>query len=203
MPLKESDIRKFETGAIRDSEENKNDYEGFFHPLVIRVFGDYMTKHRKQSDGKLRASDNWQKGIPLSVYIKSLWRHFLDLWTIHRGYRAEDPFNNATEDREKISIEDACCGIMFNAMGYLAEHLKSIRNQQIDNIALSCSKSQCKCDKAEKIKQSVLCRHMENCSFKDCYHHGPHAEVFSCLTTTCPHVNKKMFCLPTGEDNGK
>lgn len=105
-------IKQYDTGATRDTDEGKNDYEGFLNPLVIKTFGDYMSKHRKQSDGKLRASDNWQKGINQEDYMKSLWRHLMDLWLFHRGYSGRD------------TITDALCGIMFNAQGYLLEHLK-------------------------------------------------------------------------------
>ncbi len=104
-------MRHFETGATRDSDETKNDYEGFISPLMIERFGDYMTKHRKQADGQLRDSDNWQKGIPKQAYMKSMWRHFLDLWKAHRGYPSED-------------IEDSLCALIFNVQGYMHEHLK-------------------------------------------------------------------------------
>lgn len=113
-------MRKFSSGATRDSNEGKNDYEGFYSPLVIEAFGDYMTVHRKQADGKLRDSDNWQKGIPLNAYIKSLWRHFLDLWYLHRGYNRVDKI-----DGHEITKKEACCAILFNIQGYLYEILKT------------------------------------------------------------------------------
>lgn len=105
-------MRTFETGATRDSEENKNDYEGFLSPLVIKRYGDYMHKHRLQADGKLRDSDNWQKGIPKDAYMKSGWRHFVDWWCEHRGFPSRE------------GIEDALCALLFNIMGYLHEILK-------------------------------------------------------------------------------
>lgn len=105
-------MRTFTTGATRDNDTNKNDYEGFLNPLVIKRFGDYMHKHRLQANGKLRDSDNWQKGIPKNAYIKSAWRHFLDWWSGHRGYKGKE------------DLEDILCALMFNVMGYLYEHLK-------------------------------------------------------------------------------
>lgn len=105
-------MRQFKTGATRDNDENKNDYEGFLSPLVIKAYGDYMTKHRKQADGKLRASDNWQKGMPKDCYIKSAWRHFHDWWMEHRGFGSRE------------GIIDALCGLLFNVMGYLHEILR-------------------------------------------------------------------------------
>ena len=104
--------RNFETGAYRDTDIGKNDYEGFLCPLVLEAYGNYMHKTRFQSDGKLRDSDNWQKGIPKKQYIKSAWRHFLDLWKYHRGHKI------------KGEIDDAICGLLFNIMGYYHEHLK-------------------------------------------------------------------------------
>jgi hypothetical protein len=119
-------VRTFETGATRDSVEGKHDYEGFLSPLVLERFGEYMTAHRVQSDGSLRDSDNWQKGMPKAEYLKSAWRHFLDWWKLHRGYTVVDPRTG-----KPVTIEDALCAIFFNVQGYLHEILRSRRaNQQ-------------------------------------------------------------------------
>lgn len=106
-------LREFETGATRDTSEGKLDYEGFLSPTVLKRYAGYLDKHRTQSDGVIRASDNWQKGIPPDVYMKSLCRHFFDVWEIHRG-------KLCTEE----AFEEALCGVMFNSMGYLFETLK-------------------------------------------------------------------------------
>lgn len=111
-------MRQFSTGATRDTDEGKFDPEGFFSPVVLLRFSEYMAKNRVQADGNTRASDNWQRGIPKDAYIKSLWRHFHDLWLHHRGW--------SEEARE--SKEEALCAIMFNVMGYLYEELKDVRN---------------------------------------------------------------------------
>ena len=112
-------MRQFDTGATRDSETGKNDYEGFLSPAVIETYGDYMHRHRTQADGSLRASDNWQKGIPKDVYMKSLWRHLLDVWFIHRGHKRIDK-----NIGKEITLKEALCAVLFNAMGYLHETLK-------------------------------------------------------------------------------
>ena len=122
-------MRNFDSGATRDYDTNKNDYEGFLHPLVIERYGNYMTKHRVQADGKLRDSDNWQKGIPKDAYIKSLWRHFLDVWFIHRGFQRFDKQRN-----EEITMDEALCAILFNVMGYLYEVLKDNKKEDRPNI---------------------------------------------------------------------
>lgn len=104
--------RVFTTGATRNNDIDLPDYEGFLSPLVLDAFGRYMHKHRHLKDGSMRASDNWQKGIPLDAYIKSGWRHFMDWWKFHRGLQGRD------------NMEEALCALMFNVMGYLHEHLK-------------------------------------------------------------------------------
>lgn len=107
-------IRQFETGATRDTDIGKLDYEGFLSPLVLRRYAEYMHSHRIQPDGALRDSDNWQKGIPRDQYMKSMWRHFMDVWTAHRGYGyGSDEW-----------LETALCAVLFNVCGYLHEILK-------------------------------------------------------------------------------
>ena len=109
-------MREFETGATRGSNEKKLDYEGFLSPVVLKCYASYMHEHRKQVDGKLRASDNWQKGMPKDEYMKSLLRHTIDVWTLHRGRMVIDP-----ETGSVVTLREALCGVLFNAMGMLFE----------------------------------------------------------------------------------
>lgn len=106
-------VRKFDSGATRDLDINKHDYEAFLSPLVIERYAEYMHKNRHLTDGSLRDGDNWQKGIPFAAYAKSEWRHHVDFWKEHRGIATRD------------GMEDACCAILFNVMGYLHEYLKA------------------------------------------------------------------------------
>ena len=105
-------IRKFDSGATRDMDTNKLDYEGFFSPVVMQRYAEYMHRNRRMLDGSLRASDNWQKGIPIEQYMKSLARHFMEVWLWKRGMPIKD------------TISNALCGVMFNAMGMLFEMIK-------------------------------------------------------------------------------
>lgn len=108
-------MREFVGGAIRDSVEGKYDYEGFFSPLVIEAYGEYMHKHRKQADGKMRDSDNWQKGFGddhYGVCMKSAWRHFIDMWKERRGMKTKD------------GLKAAIMGVLFNVMAYAHKYLK-------------------------------------------------------------------------------
>lgn len=118
-------IRTFETGATRDQDIDKFDYEGFLSPQVLEEFAKYMHSHRRQSDGSMRASDNWQKGIPFDAYMKSLWRHFMDLWKAHRGLPAP-------------SKKESLCAMLFNVQGYLLEEIK---REETENFAKDCSEA--------------------------------------------------------------
>lgn len=117
-----NEMRNFSTGATRNSDEGKYDYEGFISPLVLERYGEYMNKHRKQADGKLRDSDNWQKGIPKTAYMKSGWRHFIDWWKEHRGIATKD------------GIEEAMMALLFNVMGYAHEYLKEKNTTDLDKL---------------------------------------------------------------------
>lgn len=107
-------MRQYESGATRDTDTDKLDYEGFLSPLVLEEYARYMHKHRIQADGNLRDSDNWQKGIPKEDYMKSMWRHFMDVFKNHRGVPADE------------DIKTALCAVLFNASGYLHEAMKNL-----------------------------------------------------------------------------
>jgi hypothetical protein len=126
-PSPEPLIRTFETGATRNLDTNKLDYDGFFCPMSMHRFAEYMHSHRRQKDGKMRDADNWQKGIGFDVYIKSMFRHFMDLRLLHKGKVALSP-----EDQHEITIDEALCAIMFNVQGYLHEYLKAKEKESSD-----------------------------------------------------------------------
>jgi len=106
-------IRVFATGANRNADTGKHDFDGFISPLALEAFGTYMHFNRLLENGTVRDSDNWQKGIPLTAYMKSMWRHFLDAWRYHRGLSVHE------------NIVWALCGLWFNVQGYLHEVLKA------------------------------------------------------------------------------
>lgn len=112
LDIQTSDIRTFPTGATRNLDEGKLDYEAFLSPLVLERFAQYMNTHRMQANGEMREGDNWQKGMPQDSYMKSGWRHHMDWWKEHRGIPTE------------AGVEEALCAVIFNAQGYLLEHLK-------------------------------------------------------------------------------
>jgi hypothetical protein len=103
-------MRTFPTGATRNPSDTKLDYEGFLSHRVLERYAVYMDKARHTPEG-LRASDNWQLGIPKAEYVKSAWRHFMEFWGEHRGAK-----------RREV-LEGALCALLFNLMGYLHELL--------------------------------------------------------------------------------
>lgn len=116
-----SKIRKFESGATRDTDAGKLDYEGFLSPIVLNAYAEYLHKHRIQRDGNIRDSDNWQKlfgDTHYDVCMKSAWRHFMDVWMYHRGYKPRE------------TIDDALGGLIFNMMAYWFALLKERGTEQ-------------------------------------------------------------------------
>jgi len=113
--------RTFESGATRNAADHKHDFEGFISVPALRAYGAYMHGHRALADGSQRDSDNWQQGIPLDAYMKSLLRHVIDVWELHRGGAPINPDNG-----ELVTMDEALCGVLFNAFGYLHETVKPV-----------------------------------------------------------------------------
>ena len=106
-------VRKFSTGATRDTNDGKLEFARFMSPAVIKRYAEYMHRHRLQSDGTMREPDNWRRGIDQSVYMDSLMRHVMELWQNQSGMEVAD------------DVEDVLAAIMFNSQGMLFEILQS------------------------------------------------------------------------------
>lgn len=115
---KKKNTREFATGANRNTDQGKFDYEAFINPAVENSYARYMHKHRKMEDGTLRDGDNWQKGIPMSELMKSMLRHVYDVHLIHRGYNVFD------ESGKLVLMEDCLNGVKFNVNAYILAMLK-------------------------------------------------------------------------------
>jgi hypothetical protein len=109
-------IRRFHTGATRDTDEGKLEPWGFTSGLVEKKFSEYMHEHREQSDGSMRESSDWKKGIPPEVYWHSLSRHVLDLRLLWEQY---------PEEAVSKDIIDVLCAVKFNVDGLLHELLRA------------------------------------------------------------------------------
>lgn len=73
--------RGFKTGAVRDVNEEKGRYE-LISPIMIERLAKLL-----QRGAVKYASRNWEKGMPLSVYMDSGMRH---LFKFLEGHRDED-----------------------------------------------------------------------------------------------------------------
>lgn len=107
--INHSFYRTFDTGAIRDTDDDKLDFSGFLSPRVIHRYAEYMHSCRKLPDGSLRSASNWQKGISYESYMSSMWRHFFEVWANH--------WDDSPD-------EEALCALLFNVFGYLHELLE-------------------------------------------------------------------------------
>jgi hypothetical protein len=124
-------MRRFSTGATRNDDSQELDYEGFLSPIALKKFAEYMHENRVQADGTIRDSDNWQHGITLDSYMKSMFRHFHDVWMEHRGYKSREGLNKAL------------CGLFFNVQGYLHETYKNA--PEVPKTAQECNCKVCDC----------------------------------------------------------
>lgn len=121
QPKTPQGVREFGTGATRDLDANKLDFEGFLSPLVLERYAEHMHKARRMPDGSMRESDNWQLGIGRGVYMKSMWRHFFGVWKLHRGLPVTEVVKGETVVKD---LETELCALIFNASGMLHEVLK-------------------------------------------------------------------------------
>lgn len=115
-------MRHFDSGAIRDSDTGKLDFEGALSPAVLWEFTAYMSRHRTMPDGSVRSADNWQKGFPDDVLMKSLLRHVMDIWMLHRGHQVVRP-----ENGEEVDMDDALGGAFFNLQAIWHSYLSRDR----------------------------------------------------------------------------
>jgi hypothetical protein len=97
-------ITKFKTGAIRDTQNNKEDYIETISWIALKKYAQYMTTKKSKY-----GSGNFKKGIPIESYEKSLVRHI-------QKYLA-----NKYELANEEPNEDHVSAIIFNALGILHE----------------------------------------------------------------------------------
>ena len=75
------DRSEFATGAVRDASEGKG------IPSLIPIEAMRAVSRRFEDGATKYGRDNWKKGIPLSRYVDSLYRH---LWQFMEDDKTED-----------------------------------------------------------------------------------------------------------------
>jgi hypothetical protein len=99
-----ANVRKFESGAIRDIDDTKEDYIETISWIGMRRYAQYMTgKKSKYGAG------NFKKGIPIESYEQSLVRHV-------QKYLA-----NKYEGQDIEKQEDHLSAMLFNIFGIIHE----------------------------------------------------------------------------------
>jgi hypothetical protein len=99
-----SKIRKWTTGAIRDSDESKPDFIETVSWTAFRKFGEYMTSKKSRY-----GQGNFKKGIPIESYEQSLVRHL-------QKY-LENKYEDGQQERDEKHLE----AMVFNIFGILHE----------------------------------------------------------------------------------
>lgn len=104
-------ITTFKTGAIRDSQEGKNDWTETISWTALNRYAGYMTgKKAKYGAG------NFKKGIDITSYEQSLIRHW------HKY------FVNKYEKGNEEPGEDHLAAMLFNVLGIMHEEMRQINN---------------------------------------------------------------------------
>jgi len=110
-------MRKFKSGSVRDSEDNKEDYTETISWIALKRYAQYMTSCQKKY-GK----GNWIKGIPSDSYERSLLRH-IQKYLSNKYYRAKI---------EPVEPEiDHLSAALFNIQGLIHnEEIKKTENKK-------------------------------------------------------------------------
>lgn len=111
-------MEKFNTGAVRDSQEGKEDYIESISWLTMRRYAFYM----KDNENKY-GRGNWKKGIPVESYERSLLRHI-------QKYLA-----NKYDNADLEPNEDHLSAALFNLQGLIHEQERlKIEKTRLGNI---------------------------------------------------------------------
>jgi len=97
-------MRKFNTGAVRDNEDDKVDFTETISWTAFNRYARYMTSKKNRY-----GQGNFKKGIPIDAYERSLLRH------IDKYMRNKYEGGNDEPDEDHLSAA------VFNLFGILHE----------------------------------------------------------------------------------
>jgi len=105
-------ITTFDTGAIRDSQDGKEDYIETISWTAFKRYAEYMTEKKTKY-----GAGNFKKGIPISSYEKSLLRHI------------QKYLENKYENGQVETDQDHLSGMIFNIFGIIHEEERARKNE--------------------------------------------------------------------------
>ena len=110
-----SEVRKFESGAIRDLDDSKEDYIETISWTAFKRYAKYMTGKKARY-----GAGNFKKGIPVSSYEQSLLRHI-------QKY-LENKYEQGTVETD----DDHLAACVFNIFGIMHEEGRSGKTSTTD-----------------------------------------------------------------------
>lgn len=112
------EVRQFQTGAIRDLEEGKEDYTETISWTAFKRYAQYMTSKKAKY-----GAGNFKKGIPIESYEKSMIRHL------------QKYMENKFEEGQVEVEYDHLSAMVFNIFGIMHEEemaKKRAKNEKRD-----------------------------------------------------------------------
>ena len=103
-------MRKFDTGAVRDSDDDKEDYIETISWTAFKRYAKYMTGKKKRY-----GQGNFKKGIPIEAYEQSLIRH------------VQKYLENKHEEGQVETEEDHLSAMVFNIFGIMHEEERAVK----------------------------------------------------------------------------
>ncbi len=103
----------FETGAVRDSQEGKEDYIETISWTAFKRYAQYMTSKKSRY-----GQGNFKKGIPIESYEQSLIRHI------------QKYLENKYEEGVLEAEDDHLSACLFNIFGIMHEEERIKKNDK-------------------------------------------------------------------------
>lgn len=106
------EVTTFETGAIRDVQDGKEDYVETISYTAFKRYSQYMTGKKARY-----GAGNFKKGIPIESYEQSLMRH------------VQKYMENKYEDGVCEKEDDHLSAMIFNIFGIMHEEGRKAKNK--------------------------------------------------------------------------
>lgn len=159
-------VRKFDTGAFRDTDSHKLQFTRSLSPIVLIRYVEFMREHNNTADGQ-RDEGNWKKGFTRKSYMESKFRHLIETWLIQDGlkeYLDLDPKQlDNVDDLMLEELIESLCAEFFNTQGFLHVLLleQRERREKLKEDKLSKKKNSIKATRKISIKTKQAAKRNE------------------------------------------